>query len=148
MIRKQVWLGSSPPSDVKRIPASCSYPGWATFLLGTVTRMGHLAHAGWMTKQAGKDSSTHPCGSDGHMAEALSTHTHTHKSNGWGPHSSRTVTLRRTPKARGHCQRVEEGRSPGMVLLVHYLDPVCPIGAQGWASCSWRWQSFRETDRT
>ena len=26
-----------------------------------------------MTKRAGKDSPTHPCGSDGHMAEALST---------------------------------------------------------------------------
>ena len=50
MIRIQVWryLGSSPPSDVKRIPASCSHPGWATFLLGAVTRMGHLAHAGWL----------------------------------------------------------------------------------------------------
>ena len=147
MIRKQVWryLGSSPPSDVKRMPASRSHPGWATFLLGTVTRVRHIAHAGWMIKRAGKDSPTHPCGSDGHVAEAPSTKK---KSNGWGSHSSRTVTLRRTPKASGHCRRAEDGRSPGMVLLVHYFDPACPTGAQWWASCSWRWESFRETDRT
>ena len=55
---------------------------------------------------------------------------HTKKSNAWGSQSSRTVTLRRTPKARGYCLGIEEGRSPGMVLLVHYFDPACPTGAQ------------------
>ena len=101
-------LALSPPSDVKWIPASSSHPGWATFLLGTVTKMGHLTHAGWMTKRVGKDSPAHPCGSDSHMAKAFSTK----KSNGWGWHSSKTLTLGRNPKARGQCQESRGGKEP------------------------------------
>lgn len=102
-------LAYSSPRAGKWVPAPCAHLGLAALWSGTVTRTGHLAHAGWMTKKAGKDSRPHnplapavcPLLQENRIAEAEAE-----AAAGQSPWGG---TLMPEDSARS----IEEGRSPG-----------------------------------